>query len=628
MNGALAVRLWFNTWLVLSAGFIVAGIFIALMNGVEFYFVLLACAAAFAGSLPALVFISVAFYVARRYSLSPRHNLYTLLAICFAACCPYGVLAGLIYGSHNLPEGILAAIGCTLVLFGCFVVAFFIRYKYIRDALLLTSHLPQLKNENAGDTAAVNILFLEEDSIKNKSITINTHKQMDSNQPISEAMNEPLPSSSANKIMIKAAITGALILLMLIPMIFINNLVREREQRQQEVVTEVSDKWARPQSVSTPYLVIPYEYTYLNQKKEAEKATKDIILLPEVLNVKGVLVPQERKRSIYTVLLYQAALKTSGHFLIKIPSTIKGENLLWKDARLCLGITDFKGINKQVTANFGSNIYELTPGLPTSAIDKDGLSAPVVLSGSDIGKPLNFNLDLDINGSQQLQFIPLAGNSNFSLHSTWANPSFDGITLPFSRQVSDSGFTAQWSFNKARLPFGTFLNDFKMDKTSYSFGVSMVQPADQYAKTSRSVKYAILFIGLTFSIFFIVELMQKRPVHPVQYILVGLALVIFYTLLLSLSELVLFDIAYLAAASATILLISLYAKGHFKSWKVAGIFAGVLSMLYSFIFVLIRLEDTSLLVGSVGLFAVLALVMYASRRINWYQPSFGKTLNA
>lgn len=627
MNGALALRLWFNTWLVLSAGFIVAGIYFAFMNDGEFVFVLLACAAAFVGSLPALVFISVALYVVRRYSLSPKHNLYTLLLICFAACCPYGAIAALVNARGGLLEGILAALGCTLVLFGCFVVAFFIQYKYIRAALLLTSHRPQMINENADEASAVNIRYLEYDT-NHQSITTNTHKQMESNQPISETMNELQPQSSSSKIMIKAAITGALILLMLIPMIFINNLVGEREKRQQEVVTEVSDKWARPQSVSTPYLVIPYEYTFLNQKKEAETATKDIILLPEVLNVEGVLNPQERKRSIYTVLLYQAALKTSGHFLIKIPSTIKGENLLWKDARLCLGITDFKGINRQVTANLGDNLYELTPGLPTSAIDKDGLSTPVVLSGSDIGKPLNFKLNLDINGSQQLQFIPLAGNSNFSMHSTWANPSFDGITLPFTRQVSDSGFTAQWSFNKARLPFGTFLNDFKMDKTAYSFGVSMVQPADQYAKTSRSVKYAILFIGLTFSIFFIVELMQKRPVHPVQYILVGLALVIFYTLLLSLSELVLFDIAYLVAAFATISLISLYAKGHFKSWKVAGIFAGVLSMLYSFIFVLIRLEDTSLLVGSVGLFVVLALVMYASRRINWYQPSFGKTLNA
>ena len=134
----------------------------------------------------------------------------------------------------------------------------------------------------------------------------------------------------------------------------------------------------------------------------------------------------------------------------------------------------------------------------------------------------------------------------------------------------------------------------------------------------RSVKYAILFIGLTFSLFFVVEIMQKKPFHPLQYVLVGLALVIFFTLLLSISEFLLFDISYLIASIATISLITLYAKSHFKSWSIAGVFAGVIGLIYGFIFVLIRLEDTALLVGSIGLFVILALAMYASRKINWY----------
>jgi inner membrane protein len=162
------------------------------------------------------------------------------------------------------------------------------------------------------------------------------------------------------------------------------------------------------------------------------------------------------------------------------------------------------------------------------------------------------------------------------------------------------------------------LRDTKFEPGAFAFGVTMIQPADQYAKTERAVKYAILIIGLTFSLFFIVELMQKKPIHPVQYVLIGLALVIFYTLLLSISEFLLFDIAYLVAAIATILLITLYANTHFKSWRSAGIFAGVLTLLYGFIFVLIRLEDTALLVGSIGLFIILAIAMYASRKINWY----------
>jgi inner membrane protein len=151
-----------------------------------------------------------------------------------------------------------------------------------------------------------------------------------------------------------------------------------------------------------------------------------------------------------------------------------------------------------------------------------------------------------------------------------------------------------------------------------AFGVTMIQPADGYAKTNRCIKYAILFIGLSFSLFFIVEIMQRKPLHPVQYALIGLALVIFFTLLLAITEFIPFDYAYLIAASSTILLISFYARGHFQSWGSAGIFTSVLSILYGFIFVLIRLEDTALLIGSIGLFMILALVMFASRRINWY----------
>ncbi len=217
-----------------------------------------------------------------------------------------------------------------------------------------------------------------------------------------------------------------------------------------------------------------------------------------------------------------------------------------------------------------------------------------------------------------LHFVPLSGNSDFALRSTWPNPSFDGNNLPTERTVSPDGFTAKWVFNKANLPFGTVLKDFKFDPSALAFGVTMVQPADQYAKTNRSVKYAILVIGLTFSLFFIIELMQQKPIHPVQYVLIGLGLVIFYSLLLAISEFIAYDLAYLIASVSTILLIGLYAQSHFKSWKSAGIFTGVLTLLYGFIFILIRLEDTALLVGSIGLFIILAITMYASKKVDWY----------
>ena len=183
-----------------------------------------------------------------------------------------------------------------------------------------------------------------------------------------------------------------------------------------------------------------------------------------------------------------------------------------------------------------------------------------------------------------------------------------------------------WKFNQANLPFAAVMKQGTVAQNKMAFGVSLVQPADQYAKTMRSVKYAILFIGLTFALFFIIELMQRKPLHPVQYVLVGLALIIFYALLLSLSEYIVFDYAYALAALATILLIALYAHGHFKNIKTSALLFCLLAVLYAFIFVLIRLEDTALLVGSIGLFIVLALVMYASRKINWYGNNTGSSL--
>jgi inner membrane protein len=281
-------------------------------------------------------------------------------------------------------------------------------------------------------------------------------------------------------------------------------------------------------------------------------------------------------------------------------------------------LSDFKGIEEKMVIRFNGTDYELTPGLPTNALSEKGLSASIPLTTAERGVKLPFQINLKIKGSEQLHFVPLSGDSKFTLRSSWPDPSFDGNNLPSERIVNDSGFTASWKFNKANLPFGTALKDFDYDEKSLAFGVTLIQTTDGYSKTYRCIRYAILFIGLTFSLFFIVELMQKKPVHPVQYILIGLALIIFYTLLLSISEFIVFDIAYLVAAIATILLITLYAFGHFRSYRTAGIFAGVLSLLYGFTFVLIRLEDTALLLGSIGLFIILALAMYASRKINWY----------
>lgn len=343
-------------------------------------------------------------------------------------------------------------------------------------------------------------------------------------------------------------------------------------------------------------------------------------MLPENLEMNGEIIPENRKRSIYKILLYKSSFKSNGNFMFKLPDHTDTSLLQLANAKICIGLSDFKGIEEKISITFNGVTYELSPGLPTNAVNKTGLSAPVQLSESDLGKTIAFNFILEIKGSGALHFLPLSGNSVYTLSSSWSSPSFDGNTLPGENNVNEKGFSAKWVFNKANLPFTTIIQNEKTITDDLAFGVSILQPVDDYAKTDRCIKYAILFIGLTFSLFFIVEIMQKKPLHPVQYILVGLALVIFYTLLLSISEYIHFDYAYLIASAATVLLISWYSKSHFKKWKIASLFFIVLSALYGFNYVLISLEDSALLIGSIGLFIVLATVMYASRKINWYNP--------
>ena len=546
--------------------------------------------------LPALLVLTILLPGLRRHQSAEQAVLTRLLWFCLLAVGPYGAVATLVGlllnpADRGLPGAVLLGSVATAVLFAAMAIAAGLNLRHV-----IASLNPDTNN------------------------TVHTYqtRNMETNNTADAAAGPAAVRETSNRYMIKGLITGALILLMLVPTLFISNLVREREQRQKEVATEVSQKWSAAQTVSGPYIFLPYRHLEKMQDGRLTETQRHIWILPEQLKVDGKIDHQVRKRSIYNVLLYRAGLQLKGSFQFHLPRDIDPASVIWQDARLCAGISDFKGIEEKVSLNFQGIDYELSPGLPSEEIDKKGLSAAVSLSAADIDKPLVFSTTLKLKGSSQLHFKPLSGNSAYSLRSAWPSPSFDGNSLPGEREVSDSGFVAKWTFNKANLPYGTILRDVKIDEESIAFGLTLVQPADQYSKTDRSVKYAILFIGLTFALFFIVEILQQKPVHPVQYILIGLALVIFYTLLLSISEFLPFDIAYLVSSLATVSLIALYARAHFRKWSSAGLFAGVLGLLYGFIFVLIRLEDTALLVGSIALFLVLALVMFASRKINWY----------
>jgi len=616
----IAASIWFLTCAVFAVGWLMyATIFdtsLAIYCILAFVFSILC-------SLPVFIILILSLpWIAQRKNIEQKTKLQLLYLVCFISTMPYALLYGLINSDseHWLTNFIYHCSLASLGLFLCSLIAISIIHKSINNYFLSS----QINN------------FMEQNQFQDATNFGNTNQ--DSNiKPSTNWKNKKPESNSANKILFKGVVTGALILLMLIPTVFVRDLVSEREKRQQDVVKDVTNGWSTQQTLSGPYLYIPYQV-----KENEGLVKKHLYLLPENLNVNGTINPEIRPRSIYKILLYRSNIKTTGNFKIQLPKDIEPSSLELSEAKICYGISDFKGIEEKMNISFNGTKYDLAPGLPTKQIEtiatpvgnnqeeyvrtatatKDveaiGLSANVVLTLEDLQKALNFDMQLKIKGSERLHFIPLSGNSNFDIKSTWKDPKFDGSNLPSTRDVNELGFTAKWSFNNANLPFGTVLKDLNFNKQNLAFGVSMVQPADQYTKTNRSVKYAILFIGLTFALFFIIELMQKKPIHPVQYVLIGIALVIFFTLLLSISEFILFDYAYLIAALATVLLITLYAKSHFKNIKTASVFGSLLTCLYAFIFVLIRLEDAALLVGSIGLFIILALVMFGSRKINWY----------
>lgn len=421
-----------------------------------------------------------------------------------------------------------------------------------------------------------------------------------------------------NRLLIKGLLTGFLILLMLIPAALIGNLVNERQQRQEQVVQEVAGKWADAQTVTGPVLIVPYNYTYKASEDKIITVRKTIHLLPESLRINGEVLPEVRKRSLYEVTLYRSDLKLEGTFpAMPLEALgIDSGSVIWNEARLLLGISDARGLEEEVALQWNGSPHKLEAGMPENGALKTGLSVPVQLNA---GGSASFGMNLKLRGSENLFFTPVGKTTEVALHSSWKHPAFDGKYLPdTSADIDEHGFRAHWKILAVSRAYPQFWKNNEVDLKASSFGVRLIQPADGYVKTERSVKYAILFIALTFIVFFFLEVLQKKQVHPLQYLLVGFALCIFYTLLLSISEYTRFNVAYGIATTATMSLIGLYVWSVFHSAKTALGFTLALGGLYTYIYVLIQLEDYALLFGSIGLFVILAILMYFSRRIEWY----------
>lgn len=416
---------------------------------------------------------------------------------------------------------------------------------------------------------------------------------------------------------LRLVIIFTLTLILLFPTFLIMALISDRQATQEEAINDVGVKWGGAQVITGPVITVPYRVQTTDEKGVVRQTTEYAYFLPESLNVEGDLKAEIRQRGIYEITAYGSKLKLSGQF--KTPDfsslTITGENILWQDASVLLGITDLKGIQETVNLKWNDANFQFNPGLEHNGLLNSGLSvkAPVNTAPEYV-----FNLNLSLNGTRELSFIPIGKETKIKLASNWPNPSFSGSFLPENYDLRDSGFSANWQVLNLNRNFSQSFVGGNNEMNESAFGVNFFIPVDEYQKSMRTVKYAILLIGLTFLTFFFVEIFNRRRIHPIQYLLVGAALCVFYLLLLSISEHLNFDWAYLIAGAATIVLITVYCLHILKNYKLTILQALILLLLYTFVYVIIQLEDFALLMGSIGIFVVLAIVMLISKKIDWY----------
>jgi inner membrane protein len=442
-------------------------------------------------------------------------------------------------------------------------------------------------------------------------------------------------------VMLKLITVGILILILMIPSAILQNVISERQSTRDAAVQEITSKWGGGQTIGGAVITIPYQTIQTDEKGNKSTVIEYAHFLPEDLTITGSLTPEKRYRGIYVVMLYNSQLHLKGFF--KKPNTdllnISKDRFMFEDAFISIGITDVKGIKEAIKMKVNDQVLEMNPGMATYDLFASGVNSPINLGA----ERFDFDVKINLNGSQSIAFLPFGKTTKVTFESLWGTPSFEGSSLPDERQVTDKGFKAVWNElylnrNYPQQGLGNFIGNAD-NATTYearavavettsatqrgelagSSGVRLLLPVDEYQKTMRSTKYSVMFIVITFIAFFFVEILNRKRLHPIQYLLVGFAICLFYILLLAISEHLSFNWAYLIGCATILSLITFYTKSIFKNIRLTLIFNGILVLLYGFFYSLLQLEDYSLLFGSIGLLVILAVVMYLTRNIDWYR---------
>ena len=443
-----------------------------------------------------------------------------------------------------------------------------------------------------------------------------------------------------NAPLLRLLLLGFLMLLLQIPIMMIDGQINERQQTSHEASREIMKQWGSEQRIAGPRIVVPYTHRWVEpgngpENDRARSETRYVSLLPGKLVINGDLHVENRYRGIYQVPVYLASIQLTGRFSKPDISRlgIDPDALQWQRAQLVVQVSDTKAIRNSATLHWGEQTLPFKPGsghmmtvrTPSGVRDLSAYTGiHAELDGKFDEESYRFSIDLDVNGSRSIRFLPMGDDTKVNMNSDWQDPSFQGEWLPDHREVGDEGFQAQWHVpNLGR----SFSNAWILDSTierlvnDSAFGVDLITPIDRYRMVERSTKYQILFLLLTFLTLWLFEVLTGTQTHPIQYLLVGASLCLFYLLELSLAEHIGFISAYLIAASLVVGQITCYSLFILKHPKRTAVVSVVLILLYGYLYVLLQEQDFALLFGTLGLFAALGVVMFATRNVDWNRLS-------
>jgi inner membrane protein len=417
---------------------------------------------------------------------------------------------------------------------------------------------------------------------------------------------------------------GALALLLQAPSCMIGQLGKTRQQSRDDATADIARTWGGRQDLLGPFLVVPYRFTTTDNKGHKVEQYGSMVVLPESLDIQTQPAVETRSRGLFEVPVFRATVRLAGRFRApKVDANVvlpHDARIDWPLAYLVMRLADVHALDRAAPLQWGSARHDFEPG--GGVLCAAGVHAALPALSPDA--PAAFAIELDLRGSDGLRFAPLGRETTVAIRSGWPHPAFQGAWLPRERTVTADGFSARWQVTDlarglpSAWPHGA-IGDAQLMPTL--FGVDLLQPVDPYRMTERSLKYDLLFTGLAFLAVWLFEVLAQRPVHPVQYVLLGAGLCLFYLLELSLAEQLGFGWAYGIAAGAVTAQVSLYARAALRGRGAAAILFAAVGSLYGLLYVLLREEDYALLVGSFSLFVGLSVVMFLTRRVQWSAPS-------